>query len=88
MIYSSHDKSISRNLIPCHEKCIHLTRLKLNFVWHGDTHHRIKNIVRCYPFSLLILLLGLWKNDNILSFAANKNYSKDQSKITASLVPN
>ena len=78
----------TRNLIPCHEKCTHLTRLKLNFVWHGDTHHRIKNIVRCYPFSLLILLLGLWNNDKILSFAADKNYSKDQSKITSSLVPN
>ena len=81
-------KVSTRNLIPCHEKYTHLTRLKLNFVWHGDTHHRIKNIVRCYPFSLLILLLGLWKNDNILSFSANKNYSKDESKITASLVPN
>ena len=81
-------KVFIRNLVSCLEKYTHLTPLKLNYVYHGDTSHIIKNIARYDLFSLLILLLGLWNPDKASCFAANKNCSKDQSKITVSLVPN
>ncbi len=81
-------KVIIRNLIFCLEKYTHLTAININYVEHGDTSHIVKNIARYYLFSLLILLLGYWNPDKASCFAANKNCSKDQSKITVSLVPN
>ena len=74
-------KYIYKNLISCPEKYSHLTALKLNYVWRGDTCHIIKNIVRYYLLSLPILLLGQWNVNKQACFAARKNVVKISLKF-------